>query len=140
MKGYVYVLVSLNSVSDQCEYFKIGVSQNSDISTRVKSLQTGSPGKIEIVSAIELNAIKTAYVLEKHFHWRFKECRSHGEWFHITPALKEFSAKGIFDYGEVHIKTGPTNDVPVEPSADEVREFRKSFFAKLLESVGGNNG
>lgn len=61
------------------EYIKIGICKDETLLTkRVKSLQTGNPLKINVVYAEERRSAKNA---EKYLHQCFDECRLEGEWF-----------------------------------------------------------
>lgn len=132
--GYIYVFGSMNITKKEVTFYKIGVTQNRDFEIRIKSLQTGNPAKIILVSAIYVNSIKAAYVLERHFHWRFKECRSSGEWFCPSPSLIEFAEKGIFEYGESVHGYSPE---PPDYLVDNPEDYKKTFFGKLVDSLKG---
>ena len=61
------------------KFYKIGVT-NSDITKRVKALQTGNPYKIEIISYIRT---QKALNIEHKLHNKFCDKRMVGEWFEL---------------------------------------------------------
>lgn len=71
--GLVYIIKS-------GKYYKIGMTRG-NLDTRLKSIQTGSPYKIEII-----HTIKTASPekLEAELHRQFKGKRLSGEWFDLN--------------------------------------------------------
>jgi len=72
----VYFLYSAGMV-------KIGVSN--DITVRKRSFSTAAPTPQDVVMALP-----GSYPLEREFHERFSDCRSHGEWFRLSPELRSF--------------------------------------------------
>ena len=71
-EGYVYI------VSDG-RFCKIGVA-NDNIDGRIKSLQTGNPNKITLVTSL---LCKNPYAIEKFLHMLFSTRRVSGEWYDI---------------------------------------------------------
>lgn len=71
-KEFVYFIKATNNL------IKIGVTKN--VESRLKSLQTGSPGKLELIGSIET---AKAYELESELHEKYRELRVSGEWFNI---------------------------------------------------------
>lgn len=63
------------------KHVKIGFSK--DPIERLKSLQTGNPHKLEIVTTIP-----GSYETEKALHNYFSRNKREGEWFHITGELE----------------------------------------------------
>lgn len=77
--GYTYFVVA-----HDVNMVKIGFSAYS-IGSRLDTLQTGSPVKLELVCVIE-----GPRSLEKDLHQRFAEDRSHLEWFHLTEQIQAY--------------------------------------------------
>lgn len=75
-KGYVYIIKQ----EDQ-HLYKIGYTQNSDISQRRSQLQTGNPVNLEVVGSFQC----VGSVTEKALHSLFSEYRKTGEWFGLSP-------------------------------------------------------
>lgn len=76
--GWVYFIAS------PCHrYVKIGCSRNAE--RRLKRLQVSHYGKLYLIVAIEGNT-----VLEADLHERFREHRTNGEWFLMTPEIESF--------------------------------------------------
>lgn len=67
----------------QCgDAIKIGVS--SDPNVRIETLQTGAPGKVTLVAAIQKAGDK-----ESECHRRLAHLRIHGEWFRYTEEIDQ---------------------------------------------------
>jgi|GEM_PF-1523044 len=75
-KGYVYVIKQ----EDQ-HLYKIGYTQNSDISKRQSQLQTGNAVPLEFVGSFQCIGLAT----EKTLHSLFSKHRKTGEWFSLSP-------------------------------------------------------
>ena len=75
-KGYVYVIKQ----EDQ-HLYKIGYTQNRDISQRRSQLQTGNPDDLKVVGSFQC----VGSVTEKALHSLFSEYRKTGEWFRLSP-------------------------------------------------------
>lgn len=73
---YVYVIGSL--IKNVC---KIGYSKNPV--SRLKSLQTGCPYKLQFLLIINGNR-----TTEKQLHRKYRRYKSNGEWFHFREELK----------------------------------------------------
>lgn len=58
---------------------KIGFSKN--IQKRIRQLQTGSPSLLTLMGYIETNDHKK---LEKKLHCKYRDVKSHGEWFNLN--------------------------------------------------------
>ena len=54
-------------------------------SSRLSQLQTGSPDKLKL-----LKSIRASEDDEEHLHEKFKDYRSHGEWYYPTPILLKY--------------------------------------------------
>lgn len=61
---------------------KIGISATSTLEARVHNIRMGSPAQIQLEAHAPGDALT-----EAELHWRFRNSRSHGEWFHETPEL-----------------------------------------------------
>jgi hypothetical protein len=64
---------------------KIGYSKH--VAQRVRALRTGSSVPLELWFSFD-----GTRELEKELHWRFRRDRSHGEWFHLSPAILEYAS------------------------------------------------
>ena len=64
---------------DKKRYVKIGVARN--VKSRIKTLQTGNPYKLKVLSVIKCSGQKEAYALEARLHKFFKKNHFNGEWF-----------------------------------------------------------
>lgn len=73
--GCVYLIADYDK-----EAYKIGVSKNG-ASRRLKQLQTGNSGELEIVHVFNT---KHPFRMEKMLHARFMPNRIHNEWFSMT--------------------------------------------------------
>lgn len=62
---------------------KIGIT--SQLSKRLKSIQTGSPRKLEIISTVAIPHRPLVEAVEKYLHWWLSDYRLEGEWFNICP-------------------------------------------------------
>ena len=56
---------------------------------RLKSLQTGSPEKLKLLTTIEFKSKPQASAMERLFHKKFNNLRTAGEWFECAEELKE---------------------------------------------------
>lgn len=72
-------------------YYKIGKTKN--VSTRLKSLQTSSPNKLNVVAAFETKSQRHMDILEKLLHEHFENNRLSGEWFDISISADGFLSK-----------------------------------------------
>lgn len=72
MKNYLYV------IGNEVGHVKIGVTNNSDISKRIRSLQTGNSYKLEVLYFEERYDAQKA---EIYLHREFNKNRMSGEWF-----------------------------------------------------------
>lgn len=69
---------------------KIGFSKHPRC--RLKVLQTGCPGQIELLGCIECNRSE-----ERQWHEKLKEFRIHGEWFRGEPRVLEEIERALSD-------------------------------------------
>jgi predicted GIY-YIG superfamily endonuclease len=87
---YIYLLKS-----EENGYYKIGKSVNPD--KRVKTLQTGNPEKISLISKVEISN-KFCYRVESALHSQYSYVKKNGEWFNLSledELLFESNAKRI---------------------------------------------
>jgi predicted small secreted protein len=63
-------------------YYKVGVSGN--INQRIKQLQTGSAGTIEL---IEKYPSKYSHKIEKALHRKYQQYNVKGEWFNLPESM-----------------------------------------------------
>lgn len=101
---YVYIV----RVGDN--NYKVGVANN--VSSRVKELQTGNAGKIEIVCSA---LVDNEYVIERSLHELMSEHRAMGgkEWFELEPqqvidlcvTLNSFPGASVADFAIERLKT-----------------------------------
>ena len=83
--GFLYVLYG-----DGTSYIKIGSTDN--VSTRIASLQTGCPHRLNLLFSVFCD---DARGLESLMHTYFAEYHMHGDWFHLpsdTPRILELLA------------------------------------------------
>lgn len=80
------VLLGTSSRSSSCVYllkaeecYKIGVTLDTSITSRIKQLQTGNPYPITLVCKSVIST--DAYKVEKELHLKYKDFRLEGEWF-----------------------------------------------------------
>lgn len=64
---------------------KVGVATH--VPSRVATLQTGSPVALKVLGVVETD---DASYLEAAIHRQFAEDRLHGEWFTLSPALRDY--------------------------------------------------
>lgn len=65
------------------DMIEVGLAK--DPAQRLRDLQVGSPLRLEILATI-----RGSLAVEKGIHARFKDLRSHGEWFRAEPPILEF--------------------------------------------------
>jgi len=76
MKDIVYLI---NADDDR---FKIGITTEKGLATRVKQLQTGSSAELCLITTYKT---KYASLIEKTLHRQFQSKKIIGEWFQLTP-------------------------------------------------------
>lgn len=76
----VHQVYFIGSPSQPGSPIKIGFT--TDLKKRLKSLQTGSPNKLEVLAAIEAGGSQ-----ERAYHDQFAAHRLHGEWFEPHPDI-----------------------------------------------------
>lgn len=76
MKNIVYLL----NLEDS-DLYKIGITDENKIEKRIKSLQTGAPKKLNVITLFKTNF---ATIIEKKLHMFFEPKKSKGEWFTLT--------------------------------------------------------
>lgn len=88
--AYVYLIES----TDNDKRYKIGMTRSSDVSKRLKQLQTGNSSKLTIKEVYETDH---PFKLEKMLHNRFKSKQTIGEWFELNDDdIRDF--KGVCDH------------------------------------------
>ncbi|MEM9220491.1 MAG: GIY-YIG nuclease family protein [Cyanobacteria bacterium P01_F01_bin.150] len=80
--GVHFVYFILNSDSSA---IKIGMAKN--LERRLKSLQTSSPAKLELIRSVQVSSQGEARELEKLLHQKFEHIRITGEWFRAESEL-----------------------------------------------------
>ena len=75
--GDSFVYIVQQDGGDNC--VKIGKANN--VNERIKSLQTGSPYKLNLLAKIPAKDDKHALYLERSFHERLRKFKLNGEWF-----------------------------------------------------------
>lgn len=93
MINYVYFVKSTNNL------IKIGSTTN--VERRLKQLQTGSPGELELLGYIET---EDSYALESKLHEEYKTLRVSGEWFNIPvkqveELIDKYNDSKLINYG-----------------------------------------
>lgn len=111
---YVYMIRCIN----RDNYVKIGVARN--VESRLETLQTSSPYRLEVLASIRCNGRRHAYDLEKRLHWLFRKQRIRGEWF------KKVDMKRASDY----IKRDVEKQTTVPYSEDEWRDAKEALDAR----------
>lgn len=66
---------------------KIGSTGN--LSSRLKTLDAGTPNGLELLGRIITLTRRDAHALERQWHKTFAEARINGEWFISTRALRD---------------------------------------------------
>ena len=84
-ESYVVYLISNGT------HYKIGKTKN--IESRLKSLQTSSPSKLELISVFETGSKNRMDILERELHEHFSDNRLSGEWFDIKITKEQFLTK-----------------------------------------------
>ncbi len=64
-------------------FIKVGVAKN--VEKRITKLQTASPVKLKLLTAILVGGRNQAFFMEKAIHERLKKYRVEGEWFKCEP-------------------------------------------------------
>lgn len=103
--------------------YKIGITF-SEISKRIKALQTGCPYKIEIIHTYETN---NSFIIEQTLHNRYKDKNSNGEWFILNEQDIE-DIKGLiveFDKNFVFIEKEYKETIPkIEYNIGDIIEYQ----------------
>jgi len=61
---------------------KVGIAK--DVAKRVKVLQTGNGGRLEVVHTIPFSSRALAFKKEASLHKMYSSYRMHGEWFSLN--------------------------------------------------------
>lgn len=80
---FIYFILNQDSNA-----IKIGHAKNID--RRMKSLQTSSPAKLELLKLIPVQGRMEAKKLELSLHQKFSDIRLTGEWFKAEPILVQY--------------------------------------------------
>ena len=72
---FVYLIKCMNKDG----FIKIGVAK--DIQSRLDTMQTGCPYRLELLASIRCISRGQAYEMERKLHILFKKHRIRGEWF-----------------------------------------------------------
>ena len=75
MKDIIYLI---NADEDR---FKIGITTEKGLTTRIKHLQTGSSSELRLITTYKT---KYASLIEKTLHRQFQSKKIIGEWFQLT--------------------------------------------------------
>lgn len=73
---------------DNANLIKIGVA--ADVKSRMETLQTGNPSKLELLGIVPMDSRKHALDAERKIHSFFRYYRVRGEWFRPAAPLREF--------------------------------------------------
>ncbi len=105
---------------------KIGLSI--DPGKRVRSLQTASSRKLELIGTIDGDR-------ESELHKRFAKCRVRGEWFHPTPALKNYilNESGISFTPEQRTRIASLTPIEEDEHSQIAQQRRESLESALSE-------
>ncbi len=80
---FIYFILNRDSNA-----IKIGMAKN--IERRLKSLQTSSPAKLELIRSMQVSSQEEARELEKSLHQKFEHIRITGEWFRAESELNHY--------------------------------------------------
>ena len=80
---FVYFILNSDSKA-----IKIGMAKN--LERRLKSLQTSSPAKLELIKSVLVSSREQAQELEKTLHQQFDDLQLTGEWFKAEPSLTQY--------------------------------------------------
>ena len=91
---YIYVIGSENG---PC---KVGITNS--LTSRLRSIQTGSPHRLKLLYAHPCSDRDEAKAHEKMFHECHQECRLEGEWFNLDAELAIEGVEDCFQIDEWH--------------------------------------
>ena len=80
---FVYFVLNRDSNA-----IKIGMAKN--LERRLKSLQTSSPAKLELIKSVQVSSQEEARELEKTLHKKFEDIQITGEWFSANAELGNY--------------------------------------------------
>jgi hypothetical protein len=80
---FIYFILNQDSNA-----IKIGRAKN--LEKRLKTLQTSSPARLQLVKFIQVNCLDEAEALEKFLHNQFNALKLTGEWFRAEAELLEY--------------------------------------------------
>lgn len=81
--AYVYFILNQDSKA-----VKIGFAK--DVQKRLATLQTSSPGHLELLGSIKTESPRTAMSMEESLHRKFADLHINGEWFRVDAVLLEY--------------------------------------------------
>lgn len=79
---YLYVMSAVEN-DIPVKPCKIGIARSTV--SRLSSIQTGNPKKLQVIAAIPIPSRDIVSALEKVLHWTFEDYRLVGEWFDVSP-------------------------------------------------------
>lgn len=133
--GYLYIIKV-----EGFEIYKIGIAKTDlNLGQRMASIQTGCPFRITLTACYRCSNYLN---LEKLIHYKFKGCRTYGEWFKID-VLQELTDY-IYAKGQ-DIETGyvPPNrtqkniakpETPAMPRKQPKTKEQEAYCKELLSS------
>ncbi|MEM6736850.1 MAG: GIY-YIG nuclease family protein, partial [Bacteroidota bacterium] len=80
---FVYFILNRDS-----NVIKISIAKNLD--RRLKSLQTSSPAKLELLKSVSVSSSQEAHEQERALHQQFRDIQLTGEWFKAEPRLMQY--------------------------------------------------
>ena len=111
----VYFIGKSNFGDDEPDFIKIG--RTTDLSRRVRNIQTSCESEISVIGVIPFDTKEEASSKETDIHLLFRAFCSYREWFYATPRIIEYIEKYAVQYTELFtIGTPSTSD-------EEVVEF-----------------
>lgn len=129
--GYVYFVSFTDLIVRSLNpYVKIGISYDKD--KRIGQIQTGSPLQLKYFGLIKHSEPKA---VEKYLHKLFKNDRSVGEWFLISPAIingiRTRYTLDIDCLDELLVSTKETPEsLKIRELETEIKNLRKELIAR----------
>lgn len=117
---------------------KVGIAHN--IQQRLRSLQSGNPNKLEVLTCITMNTRREAESLEQHIHRRLKHCRMASEWFNVNKmggalkaALKEYEGITGEPLKRRRVRGHSDSMLGLDRRVQQLKEENSSLRSKLAE-------
>lgn len=82
-EGWIYFVGEVGSD----EFVKIGLTRHQNARVRVRNLNIGNPRPLEILA---LWKVRDVGAVEALLHRSFKEHHIRGEWFRLSPVIRDF--------------------------------------------------